>query len=131
MHLTPGMVVGHYRLSHMLGTGGMAEVSAATHDRLGISVALKVLFSPSPMLQERLLREGRAQVAMEHPNLLGVHDVVQVGGSLGLVLPLVEGPGLDAPLEVHTPTKPEAIALFRAVVSGSPMPMLGAWCTAI
>ncbi len=118
MRLHTGEAIGSYTLSHRLGTGGMAEVWAAQHNELGSLVALKVLFNSSPAMRARLLREGRAQASMDHPNILPVREIITVHGAPGLVLPLVEGPALDALLKVHQPTEDEAIALFRCIVEG-------------
>ncbi|MEL6344856.1 MAG: tetratricopeptide repeat protein, partial [Myxococcota bacterium] len=118
MRLSSGQQVGNYTLHNRLGAGGMAEVWSATHQILRVQVALKVLFSGNPILQDRLLREGRAQAAMDHPHILPVRDVVDVGGALGLVLPLVQGPSLDKLLKTYRPTLDEAVAVFRAIVEG-------------
>ncbi|MEL6349307.1 MAG: protein kinase, partial [Myxococcota bacterium] len=118
MWLSSGQQIGHYSLDYLLGRGGMAEVWAATHQILRVKVALKVLFSGHPVMQERLLREGRAQAAMDHPNILPVRDIVNVNGAPGLVLPLIEGPSLDTLLESYRPTRDEAVAVFQAIVEG-------------
>ncbi|MEL6345051.1 MAG: protein kinase, partial [Myxococcota bacterium] len=118
MHLSVGQQIGNYTLRYRLGRGGMAEVWAARHRVLNVDVALKALFSGSPTLQSRLLREGRAQAAMNHPNILPVRDVIDVHGAPGLVLPLIKGPSLDTLLQKYRPTTDEAVALFRAIVEG-------------
>ncbi|MEL6344280.1 MAG: protein kinase, partial [Myxococcota bacterium] len=118
MRLISGQQIGNYTLSHRLGAGGMAEVWAASHRVLGVDVALKVLFYSNPSLQNRLLREGRAQAAMDHPNILPVRDVVDVDGALGLILPLVKGPSLEQLLETYRPTLYEAFMLFQAIIEG-------------
>ncbi|MEL6349721.1 MAG: serine/threonine-protein kinase [Myxococcota bacterium] len=118
MRLSAGQQIGHYTLDYRLGAGGMAEVWAATNGILGVKVALKVLFGGNPILQQRLLREGRAQAALDHQNILPVRDVIDVGGSLGLILPLIQGPSLDKLLQKYRPTLDEAVALFRAIVEG-------------
>ena len=66
MQFACGQQIGHYTLRYRLGAGGMAEVWAATHQILGVDVAVKVLFRGDPYTQARLLREGRAQAAMDH-----------------------------------------------------------------
>ncbi|MEL6349805.1 MAG: protein kinase, partial [Myxococcota bacterium] len=118
MRLYAGQQLGQYVLDYSLGAGGMAAVWAATHRILGVQVAVKVLFSGNPVLQDRLLREGRAQAAMVHPNILPVRDVIDVAGHLGLVLPLVRGPSLDKLLQAYRPTLAEAVGVFREIVEG-------------
>jgi len=116
--LCSGQHVGRYALSDRLGAGGMAEVWSATHRILGARVAIKVLHRPGPAQQRRLLREGRAQAALEHPNILPVRDVVEVGEGLGLVMPLVCGPTLEGLLAARRLSEAEAIAVMRAIVAG-------------
>ncbi|MEL6343964.1 MAG: tetratricopeptide repeat protein [Myxococcota bacterium] len=118
MRLSAGHQIGHYTLNYALGQGGMAEVWAATNSILGIQVALKVMLRGNPVQQARLLREGRAQAALDHPNILPVRDVIDVNGSLGLILPLVQGPSLDRVLRNYRPSVDEAVALFRAIAEG-------------
>ncbi|MEL6349947.1 MAG: serine/threonine-protein kinase, partial [Myxococcota bacterium] len=118
MQAVPGAHFGDYMLSYRLGVGGMAEVWAAEHSALGVKVALKLLFNASPTLYERLLREGRAQARLEHPNILPVLNVVHVHGVSALVLPLIEGPSLEQLLSGHRPSPAEAAALLRAIVAG-------------
>lgn len=96
----------------------MAEVWSAEHQLLRVKVALKILFRGMPILHTRLLREGRAQAAMDHPNILPVRDVIDIDGSPGLVLPLIEGPSLGELLVRYRPDEAEALALFHDIVSG-------------
>jgi predicted ATPase/serine/threonine protein kinase len=113
-----GQQYGHYLLGGLLGSGGMADVWAATHVVLGVPVAVKVLYTGVVTHQARLLREGRVQAAMDHDNVLPVRDVVDIDGALGLVLPLVDGPALDDLLAETTPDVEAAVAIFRAILNG-------------
>ncbi|MEL6345680.1 MAG: protein kinase [Myxococcota bacterium] len=116
--LAPGDRIGHYALERRLGAGGMAEVWSATHTVLGVRAAIKVLFRSTASTQQRLLREGRAQAALDHPNILPVRDIIEIGGSIGLILPLIEGPALDRLLVHYHPTPLETAALLRAIIRG-------------
>ena len=116
--LHAGLTLDRYELVHALGRGGSAVVWAARHRSLGVRVAIKLIASPSPSLRERLLREGRAQAHLDHPNIVSVRDVLEDRGFLGLLMPLVEGPSLDRLLAVQRLTEAEALAIFRGVVSG-------------
>ena len=57
-------------------------------------MAIKVVAGPTAQ-RERLLREARAIAALNHPNLVGVHDVGEVEGVPFLVMELVDGPTLE------------------------------------
>jgi tetratricopeptide (TPR) repeat protein len=91
----PGRQVDRYVIRRLLGEGGMADVYLAEHDVLRTSVAIKVLHGrPSVQLRERLLREGRVQASLQHPNLVRVLDVLDVDGNAALVMDFVDGPTL-------------------------------------
>ena len=70
------------------------------------------------MARQRLLQEGRVQAALQHPNVLPVHGVLDVDGAPGLLMPLVEGPTLAALLRGYRPSQREALGLLRAVCAG-------------
>ena len=118
MILKPGLVIEQYRIESRLGAGGMAEVWQVRHETLHTAQALKVLTRATPALTRRLLREGRAQATLRHDNLLPVHDVLDVFGRPGLLMPLVEGPSLSALLEQAPPTPAEARDLLLGITAG-------------
>ena len=66
-----------YEILELIGEGGMGAVYLA-HDReLERDVALKVLRTPTPSVddRERILREARILASLEHPGIVPVHDV--------------------------------------------------------
>ncbi|NIP80614.1 MAG: protein kinase, partial [Gemmatimonadetes bacterium] len=69
----------HYRIDAPLGRGGMGEVFRATDTRLGRPVAIKVMRSGSvagdDVATRRFLREARAASALNHPNIVTVHQI--------------------------------------------------------
>jgi len=94
-----GMVVAErYRLDRKLGEGGMGAVWAATHIVTRKHVAIKVLrpeLATSASLVERFLREARAACAVQHPNVVQIHDVLQMAeGAPVMVMDLLEGQSL-------------------------------------
>jgi len=67
-----------YRLRHELGRGGMGEVHLARDERIGRTVALKVMLEDTAggsELERRFLREARVQAQLEHPAIVPVHDL--------------------------------------------------------
>ncbi len=93
--MQPGTVIGgRYRIEEELGSGGQGVVFRATHIELDVGCAVKVLVQPGLAARERLLREGRAQAALHHPNVVRVTDVVEHGDAVALVMDLVSGPTL-------------------------------------
>jgi serine/threonine protein kinase len=73
-----GRAVGHYRIIERLGAGGMGEVYLAQDARLNRLVALKILpahFISDDARLRRFQREARAASALNHPNILTIHEV--------------------------------------------------------
>ena len=94
MSLTPGARLGPYEVLAPVGAGGMGEVYRARDPRLGRDVAIKVLPSAFSSDAERLHRfeqEARAAAALNHPNILAVHDIGQHNGAPYIVSELLEG----------------------------------------
>ncbi|MEU6676579.1 serine/threonine-protein kinase [Streptomyces sp. NPDC046925] len=97
---------GRYRLLRQLGEGGMGEVWQARDERLGRLVAVKVIAllagggSRGDEARARFLREARITAALQHPNVVTVHDLGQAdaegGGAPFLVMELLRGEALDA-----------------------------------
>ena len=76
--LQPGTTVGPYRVEALVGAGGMGEVYRAHDARLNRDVALKCLPEEFVRDADRLRRfeqEARAAAALNHPNILSVHDI--------------------------------------------------------
>src|SRR6202167_6261790 len=97
MSLTSGTKVGPYDIQSPLGAGGMGEVYRARDTRLGRDVAIKVLPEALAKDAERLRRfetEARAVAALDHPNILSIHDIGQHEGAPYLVSECLEGHSL-------------------------------------
>jgi serine/threonine protein kinase len=94
MGLTSGTRLGPYEILASLGAGGMGEVYRARDPRLGREIAIKVLpagFSSDPEWLRRFEQEARAASALNHPNILTVHDVGVHEGNPYLVCELLHG----------------------------------------
>jgi eukaryotic-like serine/threonine-protein kinase len=89
--------IGPYRILARVGAGGMGEVFKAWDPRLERDVAVKLLHAEvalDPDRQRRLLAEGRAASALNHPNILRVYDADVDGSSYYLVSEWLEGKSL-------------------------------------
>ena len=80
MSLAAGARLGPYEIVSLLGSGGMGEVYKARDTRLDRTVAIKVLPSADPTLQERFELEARAVSALNHPNICALYDVGRQDG---------------------------------------------------
>ncbi|MGO8894347.1 MAG: protein kinase domain-containing protein [Streptosporangiaceae bacterium] len=92
--LTPGAVVAGYHLESRIGAGGMAVVFRARDERLGRTVALKVLapaLAGDGEFRERFIRESRAAAAVDHPHIIPVYGAGEAGGILYLAMRYVSG----------------------------------------
>jgi len=89
-----GKHIGHYEVLSLLGRGGMGEVFLAQDTSLGRKVALKLLRSDFTRIEERLRRfqqEARAASALNHPNILTIHEIGHDGSLHFMATEYVEG----------------------------------------
>jgi serine/threonine protein kinase len=95
-----GKTVSHYEITRPLGAGAMGEVYAARDKRLGRNVAIKVLQTGVATEESRLRfqQEARATSALNHPNIVTIHDIVREGEVDCIVMELVDGETLDVRL---------------------------------
>ncbi|MDT7808133.1 MAG: hypothetical protein QOJ70_1946, partial [Acidobacteriota bacterium] len=93
--IVPGRTtLGAYRILEKIGAGGMGTVYLAKDARLGRRVALKLLpahFARDEELVRRFEQEARAASALNHPNILTVHEIGEDAGRLFIVTEFVEG----------------------------------------
>lgn len=92
--LNAGTKLGPYEVQSPLGSGGMGEVYRARDTRLDRTVAIKILpaaFSSDADRLQRFEHEARILSALNHPNLLAIHDVGAQDGVHYLVSEFLEG----------------------------------------
>ena len=94
-HAPPGERLQNYRLDRLLGSGGMGSVYLAHDLALDRRVALKFIApekSGDESSRRRLIREARAAAALDHPNICGIHEVIDdPAGRPCIVMQFVEG----------------------------------------
>ena len=89
-----GAALNQYRITASLGAGGMGEVFRARDTRLNREVAIKMLpkeFASDPDRLRRFEQESRTLAALNHPNILTIHDAGVHDGAPFLVGELLEG----------------------------------------
>jgi serine/threonine protein kinase len=93
-----GERVGRYFVGELLGRGGMGEVYAARDLDLDRPVALKFLLPQQigdRSAVKRFVREAKAASALNHPNILTVHEIIQTPSSLAIAMEMVQGKPLS------------------------------------
>jgi eukaryotic-like serine/threonine-protein kinase len=116
MTIASGTKLGPYEIQSPLGAGSMGEVYRARDVRLGREVAVKVLPEALARDGDRLRRfetEARAIAALNHPNILSIHDIGTHAGVPYLVSECLEGQTLRQELSEG------ALPLRRAVQYGT------------
>ena len=99
-----GKTVSHYRILEKLGSGGMGVVYKAEDTKLGRMVALKVLPPErvaDPNRKRRFVQEARAASALNHPNIITIHDIDEAEGVHYIAMEHVEGKTLDRLIARH------------------------------
>src|SRR6266699_2330842 len=104
-----GRTISHYRILEKLGAGGMGEVYLAEDMKLGRKVALKILSDEYTTNKDRLNRfeqEACAASALNHPNILTIHEVGVDDGRHFIATEYIDGTTLrrkmaGAPLEIR------------------------------
>ena len=101
MPLGTGHRLGRYEVLSLIGAGGMGEVYLAHDTKLERKVAIKVLLGSATTSDDRLRRfaqEARAASALNHPNIVTVHDVDVEDGTRYITTEFVDGETLRARL---------------------------------
>lgn len=98
-----GRRIGNYRIQRLLGSGGMGSVYLGEHIVVGKKVAIKFLhkkFSDNAAHQVLFLREARATVAVDHVNVVDIHDFgISLFDDRYIVMEYLEGESVAELLE--------------------------------
>ncbi len=89
-----GKIVHHYQFLEKLGAGGMGEIWKAQDTRLNRIVAIKILTDASAGDSERrrrFIQEAQAASALNHPNIITIHDIISEGNAEFMVMEYVQG----------------------------------------
>ena len=116
-----GQTISHYNIQEKIGSGGMGVVYKALDTKLGRLVALKFLpphLSHDNELKRRLSDEARAASALDHPNIVVIHDIDETpAGDVFIAMAFHEGATLREKIASGL-TVPEALRIARQVASG-------------
>jgi serine/threonine protein kinase len=115
-----GAKLDHFSIVAEIGRGGMGVVYLADDDKLGRSVALKVLreeVASDADRRARFLREARAAAAVTHPNIATIYEVGEADGCVFLAMELIEGKPLRDLIEAGAVDVAAALDIARGVIS--------------
>jgi serine/threonine protein kinase len=119
--LRAGTRLGPYEIVTFLGAGGMGEVYRARDVRLARVVAIKLLaasFAVEPDRLRRFDQEARAVAALNHPNIVALHDLGSHEGCPFLVLEQLEGESLRERLQWGPLPPAAALDAARQIARG-------------
>jgi serine/threonine protein kinase len=116
--LEPGRLLGdRYRLTSVVGRGGMGTVWRARDEVLDRDVAVKEVIAPRDLadadrdlMRQRTLREARATARLNHPNIVTVHDVVDEAGRPWIVMEYVQARSLQDIVDQEGALEPRRVA---------------------
>ena len=120
MTLQSGARLGPYEIIAKLGEGGMGEVYRARDGRLGRIVAIKVLrhgLAADPDRVERFEREARSTSALNHPNIVTIHDVGVEGPTSYIAMEWVDGASLRELVAAGRPQPVSAVVKIGAQIA--------------
>ena len=121
MPLTIGTKLGSYEIVGTLGAGGMGEVYRARDCKLERAVAIKVLglqYSNDDKRLQRFEQEARAASALNHPNIVTIHDIGRQDGTPYLAMELVDGKTLRELLDAGPLSSKKTLAIAAQIADG-------------
>ena len=120
MSLTAGTKLGRYEIHSKLGQGGMGEVYLAQDTRLDRKVALKVLrldVAANPDRMRRFVQEAKAVSALNHPNIVTIHEIDQADSVQFITTEFIDGETLRERMKAGTLKLDEVLDVATQVAS--------------
>ncbi len=94
MNLENGTIINQYKILSSIGKGGMGEVFLAQDTKLDRKVALKILpaeFAEDADRMSRFVREAKSASALNHPNIITIHEIGESDGTHFIATEFIDG----------------------------------------
>jgi len=111
----------HFEMLEQIGQGGMGEVYRARDTQLKRTVAIKVLSIPDDIdatMQRRFVQEAQATSALNHPNIITVHDAASEDETYFIVMEYVQGTPLSRLTPAHGMNLEQVLKIAIQVADG-------------
>ena len=113
--------IGNYKITRLIGEGGMACVYEGEHKMLGTKVAIKVLnpiLSANTQIKERFRNEAKLMASLDHPNITKVIDFEEKPQQISIVMEFLNGEDLNQIIKRKGPlSEKEIIDIFSQTLS--------------
>ncbi|MHC4727986.1 MAG: protein kinase domain-containing protein, partial [Planctomycetota bacterium] len=116
-----GQTISHYRILEQVGQGGIGVVYLAEDSELERKIALKFLpphYTPDAELNKRFRREAKAAAALNHPNIITVHEIGEFEGRAYIAMEYVEGESLREKVSSGRLTVSNAVGIATQICDG-------------
>jgi serine/threonine protein kinase/Flp pilus assembly protein TadD len=120
MTIADGTHLGRYEIGSKIGEGGMGEVYLAQDTKLGRKVALKILPADVAANEDRMRRfvqEAKAASALNHPNILTIHEIGAEAGTHFIATEYIDGETLRQVMKTGRMTITESLEIAVQVAS--------------
>jgi serine/threonine protein kinase len=119
-HSIIGNQINQYKIISLLGKGGMGEVYLAFDSKLERKVAVKMLsdeFAENSNRLSRFFQEAKSASALNHPNILTVHEIGEFGGNYFIVTEFITGKTLKRYLADEKPPLRATLEIAEQITS--------------
>src|SRR5438552_18359928 len=120
MSIAAGTKLGRYEIRSQLGAGGMGEVYLAQDTKLDRKVALKILpadVAAHPDRMKRFVQEAKAASALNHPNIVTIHEIDESGSTHFIATEFIDGQTLRDRLHHSPPDLTQALDIAIQVAA--------------
>ena len=120
MTITVGTQLGRYKIHSAIGAGAMGEVFLAEDTKLERKVAIKILpedFAQNDERMRRFILEAKSASALNHPNIITIHEVVEINDTHFIATEYIEGETLREKIERNELTILDSIKIAEQIVA--------------